>query len=119
MAPRYLITPGMHVSVVNSYAATSEKVPVSLFSSVLFPTDGNPTMPTRQSPVLVTSKPSPLGPDLAVLPSMRSRRSLASFALSEPRCAAVALFFCVRLISSSIVAIFSMMSDILTRVPWG
>jgi hypothetical protein len=29
------------------------------------------------------------------------------------------LFFCVRLISSSIVAIFSMISDILARVPWG
>mmetsp|Transcript_5695 Transcript_5695/g.23046 ORF Transcript_5695/g.23046 Transcript_5695/m.23046 type:complete len:277 (-) Transcript_5695:156-986(-) len=109
-APRYRITPGMHVSVVNSYAATSENVPVSLFRSVDLPTDGKPTRPTRQSPVLVTSKPSPLGPDLP-LGSIRSRRSFASFALSDPRCAAVALFFCVRLISSSIEAIFSMMSD--------
>mmetsp|Transcript_13647 Transcript_13647/g.57772 ORF Transcript_13647/g.57772 Transcript_13647/m.57772 type:complete len:237 (+) Transcript_13647:663-1373(+) len=111
-APRYRITPGMHVSVVNSYDATSEKVPVSLLSRVDFPTDGKPTMPTRQSPVLVTSNPSPFGPDLAPDPSMRSRRSLASLALSDPRCAAVALFFCVRLISSSIAAIFSMTSAI-------
>ena len=46
---------------------------------------GRKPMPTRQSPVLVTSNPSPFGPDLAPDPSMRSRRSLASFALSDPR----------------------------------
>lgn len=29
--------------VVNSYAAASERVPVRVVRSVLFPTDGNPT----------------------------------------------------------------------------
>ena len=33
----YMIFPGMHVSVVNSYAATSDDVPVSIVSSVDFP----------------------------------------------------------------------------------
>lgn len=33
----------MHVNVVNSYAATSEAVPVSFVSRELLPTDGNPT----------------------------------------------------------------------------
>eukprot|EP00982_Pelagococcus_subviridis_P013652 31269-Pelagococcus_subviridis.AAC.13 len=108
----------MHVSVVNSYAATSLNVPVSLFRSVDFPTDGNPTKPTRQSPVFVTSKPSPFGPPL-LEGSMRSRRSFASFAFSDPKCAAVALFFCVRLISSSMDAIFSMMSDMASEVGGG
>ena len=32
----------MHVSVVNSYAAHSENEPVSTFSNVDFPTEGNP-----------------------------------------------------------------------------
>jgi hypothetical protein len=40
----------MHVRVVNSYEAASEKVPVSLVSSVDLPTLGNPTSPTRVSP---------------------------------------------------------------------
>ena len=49
--------PGTVVSVVNSYAATSEYTPAKLESSVDFPTDGNPTNPIRASPVLATSKP--------------------------------------------------------------
>lgn len=48
----------MHVSVVNSYEAASDCVPVSFVSSVDFPTDGNPINPTRASPDLDTSKPS-------------------------------------------------------------
>ena len=40
----YFIVPGIHVSVVNSYAAASLLVPVSVVRSVLFPTDGNPTI---------------------------------------------------------------------------
>ena len=40
----------MHVSVVNSYAAASEKVPVSFVRSVDLPTEGNPIRPTRVSP---------------------------------------------------------------------
>lgn len=39
-------------------ALASEKVPVSLVSSVLLPTLGNPTKPTRASPTLFTSKPA-------------------------------------------------------------
>ena len=37
---------------------TSEKVPVSLFSRVDFPTDGKPTRPTLASPTLLTSNPA-------------------------------------------------------------
>jgi hypothetical protein len=51
------MTPGIQVSVVNSYAATSEKVPVSLFSNVDFPTEGKPIKPTLTSPDFLTSKP--------------------------------------------------------------
>ena len=36
------MTPGMQVSVVNSYAATSDWVPVSCVKIVLFPTLGKP-----------------------------------------------------------------------------
>ena len=43
LAPLYFMVPGMHVRVVNSYAAASERVPVRVVRSVLFPTDGNPT----------------------------------------------------------------------------
>ena len=35
--------PGTVVSVVNSYAATSEYTPARFVSRVDFPTDGNPT----------------------------------------------------------------------------
>ena len=35
--------PGTVVSVVNSYAATSEYTPAKLVSKVDLPTDGNPT----------------------------------------------------------------------------
>ena len=35
---------------VNSYAAASEAVPVNIVSSVLLPTEGKPTRPTRVSP---------------------------------------------------------------------
>ena len=46
----YWKVPGMHVSVVNSYAAASLLVPVSLVNKVDLPTDGKPTRPTRASP---------------------------------------------------------------------
>jgi hypothetical protein len=39
--------PGTVVRVVNSYAATSEYVPVSLVISVDLPTEGNPAPPAR------------------------------------------------------------------------
>lgn len=48
----------MHVRVVNSYAAILENTPVSFVSSVLLPTDGNPIIPIRESPLLETSNPS-------------------------------------------------------------
>jgi hypothetical protein len=44
--------------VVNSYAATSEWVPVSKLNSVLFPTDGKPMNPTLATPVRATSNPA-------------------------------------------------------------
>lgn len=59
---------------------TSEKVPVNLFKSVDFPTDGKPTSPTLASPLLVTSKPSPAPPPPLVEGSRSSRRSFASLA---------------------------------------
>jgi hypothetical protein len=59
------MVPGIAVSVVNSYPAASEKVPVNFVNNVDFPTDGNPTRPTRVSPLLLTSKPlSPAPPPL-------------------------------------------------------
>lgn len=57
LAPLYLMHPGTVVSVVNSYAATSEYTPAKLDNRVDLPTDGNPTNPIRASPVLATSKP--------------------------------------------------------------
>ena len=59
LAPLCLMTPGMQVNVVNSYAAILEKDPVNLVNNVDFPTDGNPIIPTLASPLLDTSKPSP------------------------------------------------------------
>mgnify|MGYP001808062176 CR=1 FL=1 len=53
-----ILTPGMHVSVVNSYAAILENTPVSFVRSVLLPTEGNPIIPIRESPLLETSNPS-------------------------------------------------------------
>lgn len=57
---------------------TSEKVPVNLFNSVDFPTEGKPTRPTLASPLLVTSNPSPAPPPPPFEGGARS--SLRSFA---------------------------------------
>ena len=46
-----LVLPGTVVSVVNSYAATSEYTPARFDNKVDFPTDGKPTNPMRASPV--------------------------------------------------------------------
>ena len=60
---------------------TSEKVPVNLFSRVDLPTEGKPTRPTLESPLLVTSKPSPPAPpppfEGGAMSSLRSFASLA------------------------------------------
>ena len=53
----HFIVPGIHVNVVNSYAAASLRVPVKLVNNVDLPTDGNPTNPIRVSPLFVTSNP--------------------------------------------------------------
>lgn len=58
-APPYSSTPGMAVSVVKEYAATSDLVLVILDKNVDFPTDGKPTSAIRASPDFVTSKPDP------------------------------------------------------------
>eukprot|EP00056_Hartaetosiga_gracilis_P006068 m.92737 g.92737 ORF g.92737 m.92737 type:complete len:318 (-) comp12366_c0_seq3:1173-2126(-) len=105
-APLYRITPGTVVNVVNSYAAASEYTPARLVSKVDFPTEGNPTKPTRASPVFGTSNPSPLPPP-EVFTEISSCLSLARRAFKRPRCFAVALFFCVLAISASISSIFS------------
>mmetsp|Transcript_8949 Transcript_8949/g.31584 ORF Transcript_8949/g.31584 Transcript_8949/m.31584 type:complete len:254 (-) Transcript_8949:193-954(-) len=107
LAPLYRNTPGMAVRVVNSYAAASDSVPVSFVNSVDLPTEGKPTSPTRVSPLLLTSKPSPAPPPLPLTADdTTSAFSFARRAFSSPRCFAVALFFCVRAISSSISLIF-------------
>lgn len=59
---------------------TSEKVPVNLFSSVDLPTEGKPTRPTLESPLFVTSKPSPAPPPPFDEGVRSSRRSFASLA---------------------------------------
>ena len=58
LAPLYMTWPGTVVSVVNSYAATSECCPVSRLIRVLLPTDGKPINPTLATPVRATSKPT-------------------------------------------------------------
>src|SRR5947207_16472 len=62
-APPYSRTPGMAVSVVNAYAATSDFVFVILERNVDFPTEGNPTSAIRASPDFDTSKPDPPPPE--------------------------------------------------------
>ena len=62
------------------YLHTSENVPVNLFSRVDLPTEGKPTRPTLESPLLVTSKPSPAPPapfDEGVRSSLRNFANLA------------------------------------------
>ena len=59
---------------------TSEKVPVNLFRSVDFPTEGKPTRPTLASPLFVTSKPSPAPPPPLDGGARSSLRNLASLA---------------------------------------
>ena len=44
-------SPGIQVSVVNSYAAASDVVSVTALSREDFPTDGNPIRATRPSPL--------------------------------------------------------------------
>ena len=49
--------------VVNSYAAASDCVSVTLFSNELFPTLGKPIKATRPSPDFATSNPPCPPPD--------------------------------------------------------
>lgn len=58
-APPYSSTPGIAVSVVNAYAATSLFVFVTFDRKVDLPTLGKPTSAIRASPLLLTSKPDP------------------------------------------------------------
>lgn len=62
---------------------TSENVPVSLLRSVDLPTDGKPTNPTRESPLLVTSNPSPAPPPLEDGGAKISRRNFANLAYTK------------------------------------
>lgn len=79
-----LSTPGIQVSVVNSYAATFENVPVNLVNSVDLPTEGKPIIPTLASPLLETSKPSYVPPPFFEEESIISLLSLASLAFKSP-----------------------------------
>jgi hypothetical protein len=54
------MTPGMHVRVVNSYAADREEVSVMEDNRVDLPTEGKPIIQTLAFPNLDTSKPSDL-----------------------------------------------------------
>ena len=78
-APPYSSTPGIAVSVVKEYAATSDLVLVIFDRNVDFPTDGKPTSAIRASPDLDTSKPVP-APPAPPGPGSRSwARNRASF----------------------------------------
>lgn len=78
-APPYSSTPGMAVSVVNEYAATSLFVLVIFDKKVDLPTEGKPTNAIRASPLLLTSNPDP-PPDPAPGAGSRSwARRRASF----------------------------------------
>ena len=57
-------TPGIHVKVVNSYAAASLSVLQSILSIDDLPTDGYPIITHLALPFFSTSNPSPLGPFL-------------------------------------------------------
>ena len=111
------ITPGMHVSVVNSYDAASDFVVVNVERIVDLPTDGKPMSATRASPTFSTSKPSPAPPP-AFGVSSSAVRSFASRARSEQRCDIVALFTCVRAISFSMSRIFSTVVMVAGAIPW-
>jgi hypothetical protein len=70
----------MEIYELREKKLTSEKVPVNLFKSVDFPTEGKPTRPTLASPLLVTSNPSPAPPPPFVGGARSSLRSFASLA---------------------------------------
>lgn len=74
------MTPGIHVKVVNSYAADRDSVSVIEDKRVDLPTEGNPIIQTLALPNLLTSNPYPFAP----LPVGYSScvRYLASLALS-------------------------------------
>jgi hypothetical protein len=81
-APPYSRTPGMAVSVVKAYEATSDLVLVTLERNVDLPTDGKPTNAIRASPLLLTSKPEPPPPPAPGPGSSSCARSRASFLIA-------------------------------------
>jgi hypothetical protein len=85
-APPYSNTPGMAVSVVKAYAATSALVFVIFDKNVDLPTEGKPTSAMRASPDLETSNPEPAPPP-APGPGSRSwALSRASLLCSSQHC---------------------------------
>lgn len=78
-APPYSSTPGMAVSVVNEYAATSDLVLVILERNVDLPTEGKPTSAIRASPDLETSNPAPPPEPAPGAGSSSCARNRASF----------------------------------------
>ena len=78
-APPYSKTPGIAVSVVKAYAATSLFVLVILDKNVDLPTEGKPTRAILASPLLLTSKPVPPPPPEPGPGSSSWARNRASF----------------------------------------
>ena len=103
-APRYSITPGITVTVVNAYAATSLVASVIWFRRVDFPVLGKPTRPTVACPLFFTAYPGP-PPPLFICRSCSSSLRRAIFAFSFPMWCWVFLLYGVFWISSSIALI--------------
>ena len=89
----------MHVNVVKAYAPTGEFAFVIAFNNVDFPTEGNPTMVTVASPLLLTENPSPLPFPEAFFTC--SSFIFANFAFTKPMWPCVFLFYFVVDSSSS------------------
>lgn len=97
----------MHVSVVNSYAATALFAFVTADSSDDLPTDGKPTKATRAIPIRLTSKVAYVELELRDASSISFASNYAILAFSLPKWCSVALFFYVLAISCLISSIYS------------
>ena len=83
------------------------------------PTEGNPINATRPSPLFATSNPrsAELPPADELAPVCTSVLNLAKRARNAIKWELVALFFCVRLISSSMSLILST-SPMVLKIEW-
>lgn len=76
------------MNVIITVPAMALSVLVTVLRRVDLPTDGKPMRATRASPDFITSKPSPLPPDLDG--SNNCALYLASFAFNKPKWCSVA-----------------------------